>query len=97
DLKVYLIDGDPGLTAGPNSPYLTEFPRTKADLTDRFDVILFGDVNPNVLSPAQMTNINDFVAKQGGGFVMIAGRQFSPNAYANTPIEKLLPVELESV
>jgi hypothetical protein len=97
DLKVYLVDGDPGLTAGPDSPYLTEFPKSKADLTDKFDVILFGDVNPNVLSAAQMANINDFVAKQGGGFIMIAGRQFSPNAYANTPIEKLLPVELESV
>ena len=26
---------------------------------------------------------------------MVAGRQFSPNAYANTPIDKMLPVELE--
>jgi hypothetical protein len=26
---------------------------------------------------------------------MVAGRQFAPNGYANTPIEKMLPVELE--
>lgn len=94
DLKVFLVDADPGMT-GPGSPYLPEFPKTKTDLNEKFDVILFGDVDPAILSPAQMQNINEFVARQGGGFIMVAGRSFSPNAYANTPIEKLLPVELD--
>ena len=95
DLKVLLVDGDPGIAKAQNTPYLSEFPRTKTELNDKFDVIIFGDVDPKLFSAEQLKNINEFVSISGGGLIMIAGRQFSPNAYANTPIEKMLPVELE--
>jgi len=44
-----------------------------------------------------MENINEFVSRFGGAFVMIAGRRFSPLAYLDNPttdlIADLLPVE----
>jgi hypothetical protein len=96
DLKVYLIDGDVGITKGENTPYLAEFPKTKPELNDKFDVLILGDVDPKVFSNEQLRNINEFVAISGGGLIMVAGRQFSPRAYGNTPIDKMLPVEMDA-
>ena len=95
DLKVFLVDGDIGITKGEKTPYLSEFPKTKAELNDKFDVLIFGDVDPKLFKGDQLKNIAEFVSISGGGFIMVAGRQFSPNGYANTPIDKMLPVELE--
>lgn len=95
DLKVFLVDGDVGITKGDKTPYLAEFPKSKADLNDKFDVLILGDVDPKVFKGDQLKNIAEFVSISGGGFIMIAGRQFAPNGYVNTPIDKMLPVELE--
>jgi uncharacterized membrane protein len=95
DLRVLLLEGDSGITKGPNTPYLAEFPKTKVELNDKFDVLILGDVDPKTFTSDQLKNINEFVSIAGGGLIMVAGRQFSPNAYANTPIDKMLPVELE--
>ena len=46
DLKVFLVDGDPGVSKGENTPYLPEFPKSKGDLNDKYDVLIFGDVDP---------------------------------------------------
>lgn len=96
DLKVWLIDGDPGIAKTENSPYIESFPKTKAELNDKFDVMILGDVDPKKFTAEQLTNISDFVTIAGGGFIMIAGRGYSPNAYVNTPIEKMLPVDLDA-
>src|SRR5438445_13887195 len=44
----------------------------------------------------KLNNVSDFGSIAGGGLIMIAGRQYAPNAYANTPIDKMLPVELDA-
>src|SRR5690606_32459270 len=59
------------------------------------DVVLFGDVDPRYFSDLQLELIRDFVANRGGGFGMVAGPQWSPQAYQNTPIEALLPVNIQ--
>jgi hypothetical protein len=41
--------------------------------------------------------VADFVSKKSGGFGMIAGPQFSPLRYRNTPIESVLPVDITHV
>jgi len=94
DLKVFLVDGDPGLSQQPDSVYLPAFPNTLADLSDKYDVIILGDVDPKVFTGTQIQNMYQFVAQQGGGLIMVAGRNFAPTAYVDTPIEKLLPVQL---
>src|SRR5205814_1067005 len=62
-----------------------------------YDVVLLGDVDPRQFSDAQLQLINDFVAKKGGGFGMVAGLRFSPAAYRNTALEALLPVNINKV
>lgn len=62
-----------------------------------YDTVIFGDVNLQYLSPSVLENLSDFVSEAGGGLIMIAGPRFNPVSYAETPLETLLPVELESI
>src|SRR5262249_2699783 len=51
-------------------------------------------VDPRQFSDAQLALVSDFVNKRGGGFGMLAGPHFSPQAYKGTPIEAMLPVNI---
>jgi uncharacterized membrane protein len=61
-----------------------------------YDVLIIGDVDPRYFSDNQLQLINEFV-NRGGGFEMVAGERYSPQAYRNTPIEPLLPVTISRV
>ncbi len=77
---------------------LKGFPVRRDELF-RYDVIILGDVNPSLLSESMLQNLADFVDKsgRGGGLIAIAGPQFMPLAYRDTPLARLLPIELGSV
>jgi len=96
---ILLLEADPEILSEENSPYIKRFPENKNELFE-YDVLIFGDVDPKRLSGTQMENINEFVSRFGGAFVMIAGRRFSPLAYLDNPttdpIADLLPVEPDS-
>ena len=68
------------------------FPDTLPELLE-YDVVVIGDVDPRYFSDAQLQLVSDFVTR-GGGFYMIAGPRYAPQAYRNTAIEPLLPVSL---
>ena len=70
-----------------------QFPTNMEQLME-CDVVLFGDLDPRQFADSQLQLLADFVNKKGGGFGMIAGPQWSPGAYRNTPIEALLPVSV---
>jgi uncharacterized membrane protein len=112
-LKNFLVRGDQSfetrcllLSAEPNfvqetSPgvdSLRQFPQTFEEL-DKFDVLIFGDVNPALLVPTPsklrgvLRNIQKFV-DAGGGLGVIAGEGWTPAAYVDTPIQELLPVDI---
>lgn len=61
-----------------------------------YDVVIFGDVNPSFLSASVLANLNDFVEKKGGGIAFISGPRYMPMAYGGTPIEPLLPIDLDT-
>jgi hypothetical protein len=71
---------------------LQHFPVKKEDLA-KFDVIIFGDLDPGVLGQSVLENVRDFVREKGGSVVFIAGAHSNPLALNNTPIESLLPFE----
>lgn len=77
-------------------PLRGRFPVSREQLFG-YDVVVFGDVNPQYLSPETLNNLREFVSEAGGGLIMVAGWQFNPLAYAGTPLETLLPIELEDV
>lgn len=59
-----------------------------------YDVILFGDVDPNDsrLSQEQKKSIVNFVEYLGGGIAFIAGPRDMPRRYTRELLEKLFPV-----
>ena len=89
-LKTLLLEGDPSIAEGPDSPYIAKFPDTKEDLF-KYDLVIMGDVASSKFSAAQMSALEEFVQRFGGSMLFIAGPRNSPAAF-----EKLLPIELDS-
>jgi hypothetical protein len=93
-LKTVLQDAD--LEYSQTDPTaLGVFPVRREELY-AYDVVIFGDVNPAFLSAGVLANLNDFVEKKGGGVAFIAGPRYMPLAYRGTPLEPLLPIDLNS-
>ncbi len=48
-----------------------------------------------LLGAGVMRNLNEFVTEKGGGVVFIAGPRFTPEAYRDTPLAALMPLEFD--
>jgi len=70
----------------------TVFPVTLEELL-KYDVIVFGDVDPDFLGNAALGYLRDFVLEKGRGVIFAAGPQFMPQAYRGTPVSELLPID----
>lgn len=77
----YIQEGDIGLGHVPRSE------REWADL----DVIVLGDLRPDVMSREQLEQLRDHVAQRGAGVVWIAGPGSTPWDWLDTPLADLLP------
>ncbi len=95
ELSVLLLEADEAFVQEGTDP-IRRFPSTPEEL-NRFDVVLFGDVDPQAgwLSTAQIEMLLDFVGDHGGGFGLIAGERAAPHRYLNCPLQKLVPVKLD--
>lgn len=95
-------EGDPpdplsGVDVGSKFPGpIKRFPENMEELM-KYDVVVFGDVDPRQFSDRQLQLVNEFVSKKGGGFGMVAGPRWSPQAFRNSPIEAVLPVGIARV
>src|SRR3989440_945730 len=97
DISCLLTSADPTFhQEGDRPDSAQQFPESIEKMID-YDVVLFGDVDPRQFSDSQLQLVNDFVAKKGGGFGMIAGTRWSPAQFKNTPIEAILPVGIGRV
>lgn len=85
--------------ASEGLPPLSEFPTDEQALF-KYDVILLGDVDPADLdgfSPEKgkvMQSLRRFV-ELGGGLALLAGDNFAPRAFKDTPLEDVLPVVID--
>lgn len=95
NISCLLTSADPTFAQEGDRP-IKRFPESMTELLD-YDVVLFGDVDPRQFTDAQLQLVSDFVSKKGGGFGMVAGPRWSPQAYRNTAIEPILPVILSRV
>ena len=66
DFKCFLVDGDPALADGENSPFIKQFPATAEELT-KFDLLILGDVDPKIFTDQQVEDISRWVQAGGGG------------------------------
>ncbi len=62
----------------------------------QYEVVIFGDVNPALLTNSVMEILVDYVIKHGRAVVFISGPRYTPLAYGDTPLAKLIPVDLSS-
>lgn len=92
-LQCYLHSADREYAAEDRTA-LRSFPVTQ-DQLNRYDVIVWGDVDLSLLGPDVGELLQRFVVEHGGGLVCIAGEEFHPQEYRGTPLEVLLPVSLE--
>ncbi len=94
ELHTFLQDADRESSEDEKSKYLRSFPVSLKEL-EMYDAVIFGDVNPSLLSPAAIENLADYVDRpeHGHALVLIAGPEFMPRAYANTPLARLLPFD----
>jgi hypothetical protein len=98
EARFLLINGDPqALQTGP--PYLDKFPESFPEFDtgkqkQPFDLLVLGDVPAAFLGAERLRRIRDFV-KEGGGLIMIAGREHAPAEYAESPLAEVLPVEFQ--
>ncbi len=93
DARVVLLTADSRtIKAGP--PYLPQFPGAREELFE-YDLLILGDIPATAVKPEQMEWVRDFV-KEGGGLVMIAGRQHAPADFHGKMLAEVLPVEFSS-
>jgi uncharacterized membrane protein len=95
DISCLLFSADAGFAQEGDKP-ITRFPESMTEML-AYDVVIFGDVDPRQFTDRQLQLINDFVAKKGGGFGMVAGPKWAPIGYRNTAIEPILPVSVSRV
>jgi hypothetical protein len=95
-LQVYLQEADPGF-AQVDPAALEEFPRG-AEAISSFDVLILGDVDPDLLPTNAWSDILDQVTHESLGLLLIAGPRFMPARLSRLEsLRTLLPVEGEPI
>ena len=92
--RVVLQDADPQYVESDKSAERV-FPVSKEELF-KYDVLIFGDVNPSFLSASVQNNIHEFVTVRGGGLIFISGPRFTPLAYRQSALAPLFPINLDT-
>lgn len=78
----FIQEGDVELDALPDSP----------ERWAEYDVVILGDVQPDVFTGPQLEQLRDHVAVRGGGLIWIAGPSATPSMWWDTPLADVLPI-----
>ena len=79
--------------AGRAAALMAGFPARREDLF-AYDALVVANVEGDFFTRAQLAMAADFVAERGGGLLVLGGRSFSSRGLIGTPLEEVLPVEL---
>jgi uncharacterized membrane protein len=71
------------------------FPRRREDLY-AYDALVIANVETGFFTEAQGKMAADFVGERGGGLLVVGGQSFSKRGFTGTPLEDVLPVELDA-
>ncbi len=95
ELSTYLQQADADYAA-QDRVALRAFPVGR-DALFEYDVVLFGDTDPQLLPRSVWPNIQALVEEKGGGIAFLAGPRFMPWLYSGiSAVSLLLPVEIGS-
>ncbi len=79
--------------AGRSAALTGGFPAKREQLYV-YDALVIANVESDFFSRAQLAMAADFVAERGGGLLVLGGRSFAQRGLSGTPLEEVLPVEL---
>jgi Putative glutamine amidotransferase len=85
----FFVQAGPGRSAALTSG----FPQKREQLY-AYDALVIANVEADFFTRAQLAMAADFVSERGGGLLVLGGRSFSQRGLAGTPLEDVLPVEL---
>jgi hypothetical protein len=95
ELTTILQEADPEFAA--SEPIArTSVPWTRENLR-QYDVVIWGDVNPAMISSSSLQHLFDYVSVDGRGLIFISGPLYGPRAWLNTPLEPLLPCSADDL
>lgn len=94
DSSILLVDADRDFVQEGDTP-ISRFPQTAEEIRP-YDVIVIGDVNPRFFSEQQLALIREHVATRRAGLLWIGGERHTPNRFAGTDLELLLPMTTPS-
>ena len=80
--RSYMQEGDEIISAIPSS----------LEQWEPIDVIIIGDVRPQLFSEQQLETMLEHITKHGAGVLWIAGQSSTPNSWLDTPLGALLPM-----
>jgi hypothetical protein len=72
------------------------FLRNRAELF-AYDCVVFCNVGPNVLSKEQNEWLSQWIEGRGGGLIVAGGEALRPEAWVDSPLLPLLPLNIENV
>jgi uncharacterized membrane protein len=79
--------------AGRSTALTGGFPSSR-DVLYSYDGIVIANVEGEFFTRTQLSMLAEFVAERGGGLLVLGGRSFAQRGLAGTPLEEVLPVEL---
>lgn len=86
--SVYLRYGE---LTGLGTKSVRRFPSTTKQI-NQYDAIILGDINPDMIDNRQYQLLEKWIRTSGGGLMVIAGQEYMPNDFLDTPLATLLPV-----
>jgi hypothetical protein len=90
--KFVLAEADPTILEAEDTPYLGQFP-TDREVLFKADLVILGDVDPAFLPPEAIQLLDELVSKFGGALLAIGGAKYMPQAYTDSKLKDILPVE----
>jgi uncharacterized membrane protein len=79
--------------AGRSAALTTGFPPQR-DKLFVYDALIVANIEADFFTRAQLAMAADFVGERGGGLLLLGGRSFTQRGLSGTPLEEVLPVEL---
>jgi uncharacterized membrane protein len=79
--------------AGRASGLISGFPSNREGLYG-YDALFIANVEGEFFTRAQLALAADFVGERGGGLLVLGGRSFAQRGLMGTPLEDVLPLEL---
>lgn len=94
EVKTFLQEGDAGLSQ-QDSTALDAFPN-KEDLA-RFDVIVLGDIDPQLLGRETQRELLEAVTHRGAGLMILPSASLGLDLWSDQPLELLLPARASEI